>query len=89
VVAWEHLDSVWLCCCAGVRLWHKLAVRYGQPRLVTYWRLSSPIAAATARHSVLCALWLRLVEEAQAEDAYLAGALGLFQLLAPAGLGDC
>lgn len=58
---------------AGVRLWHKLAVRYGQPRLATYWRLSSPIAAASARHSVLCALWLRLVEEAQAEDTYLAG----------------
>lgn len=58
---------------SGVRLWHKLAVRYGQPRLATYWRLSSPIAATSARHSVLCALWLRLVEEAQAEDTYLAG----------------
>jgi hypothetical protein len=41
--------------------------------MVTYWRLSSPLAASSARASVLCALWLRLVEEAQAEEGYLAG----------------
>lgn len=67
------LSTLGCVCCAGVRLWHKLAVGYSQPRLVTYWRLSSPVAACSARASVLCALWLRLVEEAQAEDTYLAG----------------
>lgn len=65
-----HALSYWR---AGVRLWHKLATSYKQPRMVTYFRLSSPVAASSPTASVLCTLWLRLVEETKAEDSYLAG----------------
>lgn len=58
---------------SGLRLWHKLAIEYGQPRGVSYFRLASPAAAASPTAAVLGALWLRLVEEALAEDSYLAG----------------
>lgn len=51
-----------------------MALSYRQPRLALYCRLASPVAASSARAAVLGALWLRLVEEALAEDAYLAGA---------------
>jgi secreted Zn-dependent insulinase-like peptidase len=58
---------------AGLRLWHKLATAYQQPRVCAYFRLSGPAAAASPAAAVLGALWMRLVEEALAEDAYLAG----------------
>lgn len=54
-------------------MWHKLALSYQQPRMAAYFRLSSPAAAASPAAAVLGVLWLRLVEEALAEDAYLAG----------------
>jgi secreted Zn-dependent insulinase-like peptidase len=60
-------------CPAGLRLWHKLAAAYQQPRVCAYFRLAGPAAAASPAAAVLGALWMRLVEEALAEDAYLAG----------------
>ncbi|WIA17248.1 hypothetical protein OEZ85_014121 [Tetradesmus obliquus] len=61
----------------GLRLWHKLASSYQQPRACAYFRLAGPAAAASAVAAVLGALWMRLVEEALAEDAYLADVAGL------------
>lgn len=49
-------------------------MEYGQPRGTTYFRLAGPAASASPTAAVLGALWLRLVEEALAEDSYLAGA---------------
>jgi secreted Zn-dependent insulinase-like peptidase len=56
-----------------LRLWHKVATAYQQPRCCAYFRLSGPAAAASPAAAVLGALWMRLVDEALAEDAYLAG----------------
>ena len=60
----------------GLRLWHKLAVAYNQPRLAAYFRLSGPAAAASPAAAVLGVMWLKLAEEVLAEDAYLAGKPG-------------
>lgn len=38
-----------------------------------YFRLSGPAAAASPAAAVLGSLWLKMIEEALAEDAYLAG----------------
>lgn len=45
--------------------------------MCAYFRLCGPAAAASPAAAVLGALWMRLVEEALAEDAYLADVAGL------------
>lgn len=61
---------------AGLRLWHKLDSRFRQPRAHCYCRLASAAGYASPRCAALTALWLKLVEDALNEDAYLADVAG-------------
>ncbi len=61
----------------GLRVWHKLDRRFAQPRAHCYLRVSPVRAHESPRAAALTHLWLRAVEDALNEDAYLADVAGL------------
>jgi hypothetical protein len=60
----------------GLKLWHKVDRRFRQPRAHCYVRLSSAGGYGSPRAAALTALWLKLVEDALNEDAYMADVAG-------------
>lgn len=71
---------------AGIRMWHKLDSRFAQPRVHAYFRISSSHGYTSPRAAALTHLYLKLVEDALNEDAYLADVAGLHYGLSPEGL---
>ncbi|KAI8472962.1 MAG: Metalloenzyme, LuxS/M16 peptidase-like protein [Monoraphidium minutum] len=69
----------------GLRLWHKLDARFRQPRGHCYVRLASAAGYASPRSAALTGLWLKLVEDALNEDAYMADVAGLHYSTSPEG----
>ncbi|GAX76258.1 hypothetical protein CEUSTIGMA_g3702.t1 [Chlamydomonas eustigma] len=61
----------------GLRVWHKLDSTFKTPRTFTAFRLSSPAWLKDARSTAAAKLFLKLMEDALNEDAYLADVAGL------------